>query len=74
MTKSGERHYGYKDHINSAAKTKRITKYSVSSAAPHDSTELKNITSHIHEKGYRNHPPLRYTTKTYKQDEIKNQS
>ena len=84
MTKSGERHYGYKDHINADAKTKLITEYSVSSAAPHDSTELeniiseddkilyadsayrskkieeelkaKNITSHVHEKGYRNSP------------------
>jgi IS5 family transposase len=43
MTKSGERHYGYKDHINADAKTKIITKYSVSSAAPHDSTEIENI-------------------------------
>lgn len=43
MTKSGERHYGYKDHINADAKTKLITKYSVSSAAPHDSTEIENI-------------------------------
>jgi len=45
MTKSGERHYGYKDHINADAKTKLITKYSVSSAVPHDSTELENIIS-----------------------------
>ena len=45
MTKSGERHYGYKDHINADAKTKLITEYSVSSAAPHDSTELENIIS-----------------------------
>jgi len=43
MTKSGERHYGYKDHINADAKTKFITKYSVTSAAPHDSTEIENI-------------------------------
>ena len=43
MTKSGERHYGYKDHINADAKTKLITKYSVSSAAPHDSNEVENI-------------------------------
>ena len=43
MTKSGERHYGYKDHINADSRTKLITKYSVSSAAPHDSTELENI-------------------------------
>ena len=43
MTKSGERHFGYKDHINADAKTKLITKYSVSSASPHDSTEIENI-------------------------------
>ena len=43
MTKSGERHFGYKDHINADEKTKLITKYSVTSAAPHDSTEIKNI-------------------------------
>ena len=43
MTKSSERHYGYKDHINADSKTKIITKFSVSSAAPHDSTEIENI-------------------------------
>lgn len=43
MTKSAERHFGYKDHINADVKTKLITKYSVSSAAPHDSTEIENI-------------------------------
>ena len=43
MTKSGERHFGYKDHINADAKTKLITKYSISSASPHDSTEIENI-------------------------------
>ena len=43
MTKSGERHFGYKDHINADAKTKLITKYSVSSASPHDSTEIEKI-------------------------------
>ena len=43
MSKNGERHYGYKDHINADEKTKLITKYSVSSAAPHDSTEIENI-------------------------------
>ena len=43
MSKSGERHYGYKDHINADSKTKLITKFSVSSAAPHDSTEIENI-------------------------------
>jgi len=43
MTKSNERHYGYKNHVNVDAHTKLITKFSVSSAAPHDSTELENI-------------------------------
>lgn len=84
MTKNSERHFGYKNHINADAKTKIVTTYSVSSAAPHDSTELENIISeddnilyadsayrsqkieayledkqcksHVHEKGYRNHP------------------
>jgi IS5 family transposase len=42
-TKNSERHYGYKNHINADAKTKIITKYSVSSAAPHDSTEIENL-------------------------------
>jgi IS5 family transposase len=43
-TKKGdEKHYGYKDHINADEKTKLITKYSVTSAAPHDSTEVENI-------------------------------
>jgi len=84
MTKNAERHYGYKNHINADAYTKIITQYSISSASPHDSTELSNvidetdkvlyadsayrskkieeelkekkITSHVHEKGYRNHP------------------
>ena len=43
MTKSGERHFGYKDHINADEKTKLITKYSVTSAAPHDSTEIEKL-------------------------------
>ena len=43
MTKGGERHFGYKDHVNVDKKTKLITKYSVSSASPHDSTELENL-------------------------------
>jgi len=43
MTKSNERHYGYKNHVNADAKTKLITKFSVSSAAPHDSTELEAL-------------------------------
>jgi len=84
MTKNAERHFGYKNHVNGDANTKIITQYSVSSASPHDSTELSNvidntdkilyadsayrskkieeelqekkIISHVHEKGYRNHP------------------
>ena len=43
MTKGGERHFGYKDHVNVDNKTKLITKYSISSASPHDSTELENL-------------------------------
>ena len=43
MTKGGERHFGYKDHVNVDNKTKLITKYSVSGASPHDSTELENL-------------------------------
>lgn len=43
MTKVGERHFGYKDHINADEKTKLITKYSVSSASAHDSTEIENL-------------------------------
>ena len=43
MTKGGERHFGYKDHVNVSNKTKLITKYSVSGASPHDSTELENL-------------------------------
>ncbi len=43
MTKNGERHYGYKDHVNIDEKTQLITKYSVTSASPHDSTQLENL-------------------------------
>jgi len=43
MTKGGERHFGYKYHVNVDTKTKLITKYSVSGASPHDSTELENL-------------------------------
>jgi len=42
-SKGGERHYGYKDHINADEKTKLITQYSVTTASPHDSTELENL-------------------------------
>jgi IS5 family transposase len=41
--KNDEKHYGYKDHINADEKTKLITKYSVTSAAPHDSTEIEKL-------------------------------
>jgi IS5 family transposase len=43
VTKSKERHFGYKNHINADEKTKLISKYSVSSASAHDSTEIENI-------------------------------
>ena len=43
VTKNKERHYGYKNHINADMKTKLITKFSTSSAAPHDSTETENL-------------------------------
>ncbi|MDF1884559.1 transposase [Sulfurimonas sp. SAG-AH-194-C21] len=57
MTKSGERHYGYKDHINADAKTKLITEYSAyRSKKIEESLKEKDITSHVHEKGYRNNP------------------
>lgn len=37
MTKGGERHYGYKDHVKVDADSKIITQYSVTSASVHDS-------------------------------------
>ena len=43
MTKGEERHFGYKDYVNIDNKTKLITKYSVSGASHHDSTELENL-------------------------------
>ncbi len=43
MTKGGERHFGYKDHVNVDTETKLITKYSVSGASLHDSKELENL-------------------------------
>ena len=52
MSKSGERHFGYKDHINAGEKTKLITKYSVTSAAPDDSTEIENIIDETDTKLY----------------------
>jgi len=52
MTKGGVRHFGYKNHINSDEKTKLVTQYSVSSAAPHDSTEIKNLINETDNKVY----------------------
>lgn len=43
MTKNGERHYGYKNHVNADENTKLITKFTTTSAAPHDSTEFENL-------------------------------
>ena len=43
MTKAGERHFGFKNHINADEETKLVTKYSVTSAAPHDSTEIEKL-------------------------------
>jgi len=60
MTKSAERHFGYKDHVNADEKTKLITKYSVSSAAPHDATEIENI---IDETDKRLHADSAYRSK-----------
>ena len=52
MTKNNERHYGYKNHINADAKTKLITKYSVTNAAFHDSTQIKNLVDKTDKKVY----------------------
>ena len=60
MTKAGERHFGFKDHINADEKTKLITKYSVTSAAPHDSTEIENI---VDESDNRLHADSAYRSK-----------
>jgi len=38
-----EKHFGYKNHVKADKDSKLITKYSVSSAAPHDSTEIENL-------------------------------
>jgi len=42
-SKNHERHFGYKNHVNADKSTKIITRYSVTSASPHDSTEVTNI-------------------------------
>jgi len=52
VTKNGERHFGYKNHINADSATKLITKFSVSSAAPHDSTEIENLVDEEDNKLY----------------------
>ncbi len=54
MTKANERHFGYKDHINADKKTKLISKYSVTSVAPHDSTEIENIIDETENKLHAN--------------------
>ena len=41
--KNDEKHFGYKNHIKADSETKLIEKFSVTSAAPHDSTEIKNL-------------------------------
>ena len=41
--KRKETHYGYKNHVKADAKTKIITKYTVTTASVHDSNEFKNL-------------------------------
>jgi len=41
--KGGERHYGYKNHVKADEKTKVITRFTITGAAPHDSGELENL-------------------------------
>jgi IS5 family transposase len=41
--KNGERHYGYKNHVNADMKTKLITKFTTSSANVHDSQKLEAL-------------------------------
>lgn len=41
--KNNESHYGYKNHANADMKTKLLTRYITTSAAPHDSTETGNL-------------------------------
>jgi IS5 family transposase len=43
VTKNGERHFGYKDHIKMDKKSKIITKYETTSAEVHDSRELEKL-------------------------------
>jgi IS5 family transposase len=60
MTKSGERHFGYKNNINADEKTKIVTKYSVTSSSAHDSTEIENL---IDETDNRLHADSAYRSK-----------
>lgn len=43
VTKNRERHYGYKNHVNSDAKTKLITKFTTTTANVHDSQAVEDI-------------------------------
>ncbi len=43
MTKNGQRHYGYKNHINVDVKYKLIRKYTVTDAATHDSQAIDDL-------------------------------
>ncbi len=49
VTKTGQRHYGYKNHINIDRKSKLIKKYCITSASVHDSQVMENL---ITEKDY----------------------
>jgi len=60
ISKAGERHFGFKNHINANEKTKLITKYSVTSATPHDSTQIENI---VDESDNRLHADSAYKSK-----------
>ncbi len=43
MTKAGQRHYGYKNHIKIDRKSKIIETYDITSASVHDSQVLENL-------------------------------
>lgn len=45
VTKGGQRHYGYKNHIKIDRKSKLIEKYTVTSAAVHDSQAIEYLIS-----------------------------
>jgi IS5 family transposase len=52
VTKNKERHYGYKNHVNSDAKTKLITKFTTSSANVHDSQRACELIDHTDKRLY----------------------